>query len=94
MPNELRSCAVAALVKAIFGWKAVNGDTGSKTLMGRRKRSAVRAESSRIRPVGARWRQKRFKGKAKEGTATGRARARPGRRGAAGMPLRAFAYRR
>lgn len=37
MPNELRSCAVAALVKAIFGWNAVNGDTGSKTLMGRRK---------------------------------------------------------
>ena len=53
-----------------------------------------RAESSRIRPVGARWRQKRFKGKAEEGTAASRARARPGRRGAAGTPPHAFAYRR
>lgn len=81
MLNELRSCAAAALVKAIFGWNAVNGDTGSKTLKGRRKRSAVRAESSRIRPVGARWRQKRFKGRAKEGTAASRACARPGAKG-------------
>lgn len=45
----------------------MNGDTGSKTLMGRRKRSVVRAESSRIRPVGARWRQKRFKGQGGRG---------------------------
>lgn len=77
MPNELCSCAVAALVKATFGWNAVNGDTGSKTLMGRRKRSAVWAESSRIRPVGARWRQKRLRaGRKRERRPAGRVRDR------------------
>ena len=35
-----------------------------------------------------------FKGTAEEGTAASRARARPGRRGAAGTPPHAFAYRR
>ena len=34
------------------------------------------------------------RGRAEEGTAAGRARARPGRRGAAGTTLHAFAYRR
>ena len=41
-------------------------------------------------PVAART----IKGRAKEGTAASRARARPGRRGAAGTTLHAFAYRR
>lgn len=36
---------------------------------------AVRAESGRIRPVGARWRHKRFKGRARGGAAAGRAHA-------------------
>lgn len=45
---------------------------GVRIPVGGRGGGAVRAESSRIRPVGARWRHKRFKGGAEVGTAAGR----------------------